>query len=87
MNPSLLIVDDDEEIRTQMQWALVQDYTILQAEDRAGATELFRSERPAVVLLDLGLPPRPATPEEGLATLSDLLGLVALAKIVVITGQ
>jgi two-component system NtrC family response regulator len=87
MTPTLLIVDDDEEIRTQMRWALAQDYNVLQAEDRASAMELFRSERPVVVLLDLGLPPRPAAPDEGLATLSDLLGLNPLAKIVVITGQ
>ena len=87
MNPKLLIVDDDEEIRTQMRWALAQDYDILQAEDRASATNLFRSARPDVVLLDLGLPPHPSKPDEGLAALSDLLGLDALAKIVVITGQ
>ena len=33
MKPKLLIVDDDEEIRTQMKWALAQDYEILQAAD------------------------------------------------------
>ena len=31
MNPKLLIVDDDEEIRTQMKWALAVDYDILVA--------------------------------------------------------
>ena len=59
MNPKLLIVDDDEEIRTQMKWALAKDYEIVQAEDRASAVEVFRSNHPAVVLLDLGLPPNP----------------------------
>jgi two-component system, NtrC family, response regulator len=87
MNPKLLIVDDDEEIRTQMKWALAKDYEILQAENRAGAVETFRSEPPAVVLLDLGLPPNPGNPEEGLATLSDLLALDRSAKIIIITGQ
>jgi two-component system NtrC family response regulator len=87
MKPKLLIVDDDEEIRTQMKWALAQDYEILLAEDRTTATKTFRSARPAVVLLDLGLPPHPATPEEGLAALADLLAVDNLAKIVVITGQ
>lgn len=85
--PKLLIVDDDEEIRTQMRWALTADYEIILAEDRATATERFRSARPAVVLLDLGLPPHPGTPEEGLATLSGLLALDSSVKIVVITGQ
>jgi two-component system NtrC family response regulator len=87
VKPKLLIVDDDEEIRTQMKWALAKDYEILAAGDRATATELFRTGRPAVVLLDLGLPPHPGTPEEGLATLTDLLALDSLAKIVIISGQ
>jgi len=42
---------------------------------------------PSVVLLDLGLPPQPASPEEGLAILSELTALDRLTKIVVITGQ
>lgn len=87
MKPKLLIVDDDDEIRTQMKWALAQDYEILQAGDRAEAVEKFRTAHPTVVLLDLGLPPNPATPEEGLATLSELLAVDPLAKIVIISGQ
>ena len=57
--PKLLIVEDDDEIRTprQMKWALTQDYEILLAHDRPSALDLFRSARPSVVLLDLGLPP------------------------------
>jgi two-component system NtrC family response regulator len=87
MNPKLLIVEDDEEIRTQMKWALAGDYDIVLAEDRASAIETFQTVRPLVVLLDLGLPPRPGEPDEGLATLSELLVLERLAKIVIITGQ
>jgi len=87
MNPKLLIVDDDEEIRTQMKWALADDYEILLAENRDVATEIFRAEKPAVVLLDLGLPPNPGNPEEGLAALSEFLAQERLAKVVVITGQ
>ena len=87
MNPKLLIVDDDDEIRTQMKWALTKDYEVLQAEDRPTAIEIFRSAHPAVVLLDLGLPPHPGNPEEGLAALSDLLALDRSAKIIIITGQ
>ncbi len=87
MKPVLLIVDDDEEIRTQMKWALARDYEIVQAGDRTSALNLFQSMRPAVVLLDLGLPPNPATPEEGLATLSQILAHDPLAKVVIISGQ
>src|SRR5690606_25258121 len=41
----------------------------------------------AVVMLDLGLPPNPGTPEEGLATLNDLLAIDNQAKIIIVTGQ
>ncbi len=87
MNSRLLIVEDDEEIRTQMKWALGKDYEILLVENRASAVETFRSARPAVVLLDLGLPPKPGSPEEGLAALSEILALDRLAKIIIVTGQ
>ncbi|MGH7995402.1 MAG: PEP-CTERM-box response regulator transcription factor [Opitutaceae bacterium] len=87
MKPKLLIVDDDEEIRTQMKWALAADYEIALAGDRGSALEAFRSARPPVVLLDLGLPPKPGAPDEGLATLAELSAMDSLAKVVVITGQ
>ena len=70
-----------------MKWALAKDYEILLAEDRPEAIRKFSSEKPAVVLLDLGLPPNPGNPEEGLATLTELLAQDRFAKIVIITGQ
>jgi two-component system, NtrC family, response regulator len=87
MNPVLLLVDDDEAIRTQMKWALSADYEIISAEDRAGAVENFKKKKPAVTLLDLGLPPRPTDPDEGLATLAELKAVDEMAKVIVISGQ
>jgi two-component system, NtrC family, response regulator len=87
MKPKLLIIDDDEEIRTQMKWALAPDYEILLAEDRASASEMHHAHRPAAVLLDLGLPPRPGETEEGFAALSALLGFDRALKVIIITGQ
>ena len=86
MSPKLLIVDDDEEIRTQMKWALARDYEVQMAGDRSAALEFFSAERPAVVLLDLGLPPHPGTPEEGLAALAEILAIDSLAKVVIVSG-
>ncbi|HEV8397381.1 MAG TPA: PEP-CTERM-box response regulator transcription factor [Vicinamibacterales bacterium] len=83
----LLIVDDDEDIRTQMKWALVQDYEVFQAGDRVEALAAFTTDRPIVTLLDLGLPPRPNEPAEGLLALSELLAVDPLAKVIVISGQ
>ena len=85
--PTLLIVEDDEDIRTQMKWALAADYEVVMAEDRAGAVAAFTASGPSVALLDLGLPPRPNDPEEGFATLSSLLALDPLAKVIILSGQ
>jgi two-component system NtrC family response regulator len=85
--PRLLIVEDDEDIRTQMKWALASDYEVVMAEDHAGALAAFSDSRPAVSLLDLGLPPRPNDPDEGLRTLSALLAVDPLAKVIIVSGQ
>ena len=87
MKLKLLIVEDDEEIRTQMKWALAQDYEVLMAADRETAVNVFKANRPPVVLLDMGLPPHPGTPEVGLTTLSELLSLDEAVKIVIVSGQ
>ena len=87
MKPRVLIVDDDEAIRTQTKWALNQDYDVCLAEDRRGALDVFAATPPAVTLLDLGLPPRPNGSDEGLAILSDILAIDNTAKIIVISGQ
>ena len=85
--PKLLVVDDDEDIRVQMKWALAGDYEVSMAGDRPAAVAAFTAERPVVTLLDLGLPPCPNEPDEGLAVLSGLLVLDRLAKVIVVSGQ
>jgi len=87
MKHKILIVDDDEAIRTQMKWALTQDYEVYFAENRRGALEAFNANSPVVTLLDLGLPPHPNQCDEGLAALSELLAVDSTAKIIVISGQ
>jgi len=83
----LLIVDDDEDLRTQMKWALAQDYTILLAEDRPSAAAVMKKEKPAVVTLDLGLPPQPAGVEEGFAVLDEILNNYGQTKVIMVTGR
>ncbi len=85
--PVLLIVDDDEELRVQMQWALVGDYEVVLAGDHAQALEAYGRHRPFVVTLDLGLPPHPDDVKEGLAILADLLGEDPSIKVIVVTGR
>jgi two-component system NtrC family response regulator len=87
MPPKLLVVDDDDDIRSQMQWALAQDYEVSVAGERQSALKVLKREHPAVVLLDLGLPPHPDGVEEGLQALSDILQEDVLAKVIVVTGR
>ncbi len=87
MKSTLLIVDDDPEIRTQMKWALGNDYEIVAAEGRDGAVSAFKTSRPVAVLLDLGLPPHPNDPTEGMATLHEILTIDSQAKVIVVSGQ
>jgi len=83
----LLIVDDDEDLRTQMKWALTADYNVYLAEDRQSAIAIINKEQPAVVTLDLGLPPNPAGVEEGFAILDHILDNYSHTKVIIITGR
>jgi two-component system NtrC family response regulator len=87
MKPAVLIVDDDEEIRTQMRWALADDYELTLADSRENAVRAFKERRPGVVLLDLGLPPNPNTTTEGMAILGEILTEQPTTQVLVITGQ
>lgn len=83
----LLIVDDDEDLRTQMKWALGTDYEVYLAEDRKSAMNIMITEKPDVVTLDLGLPPNPAGVEEGFAILDQILDEYSNTKVIIITGR
>ena len=85
--PKLLIVEDDENVRTQMKWALAQDYDVSVAGDRQNALLSFQKDRPGVVTLDLGLPPDTDGVQEGFLTLSQILEYDSLVKVIVITGR
>jgi len=85
--PKVLIVDDDDQIRKQIQWFLSDEFSIYSAGDRPGAIEIFEKEKTPVVLLDLGLPPHPRDAVEGLRALDDMLALNSLAKIIIVSGN
>ena len=47
--PTLLLVDDDPEIREQMKWALASDYELLEASDRPSALRSIRQGMPQIM--------------------------------------
>ena len=85
--PSLLLIEDRQEIREQMKWGLKPFYTVFEADNREKAVEILQQEKMVLVTLDLGLPPDPDGVKEGLGALEQFIGVNPLVKVVVITGN
>jgi two-component system, NtrC family, response regulator len=83
---SLLIVEDDPALQKQIRWSFDQYETIV-ADDRESALNQVRRHAPAVVTMDLGLPPDADSVSEGFRLLEQLLALAADTKVIVLTGQ
>jgi len=84
--PCLLIIEDDEGLQRQLRWAY-DDYEVVSAMDRASAIDALRHYEPAVVTLDLGLPPDADGTSEGFATLAEILALKPDTKVIVASGH
>jgi two-component system, NtrC family, response regulator len=82
----LLIIEDDPALQTQMTWAF-EEYEPVPADDRPSALAQIRRHRPAVITMDLGLPPRPDDPSEGLQLLEEIVAAAPDTKVIVLTGQ
>ncbi len=84
--PKLLIVEDDAGLQAQLKWAY-PDFEVIIVGDRAGAIAALRAEEPAVVTLDLGLPPDPDGTTEGFAVLDAIMALKPDTKVIVASGH
>ena len=84
--PKLLIIEDDEGLQRQLRWAY-DDYEVIVAGDRLSAIDALRAHEPAVVTLDLGLPPDPDGVSEGFATLAEIVALKPDTKVIVASGH
>ncbi|MFP5408718.1 MAG: PEP-CTERM-box response regulator transcription factor [Gammaproteobacteria bacterium] len=82
----ILLVEDDPGLQKQLKWSL-GDYELVLAADRDSAIAQLRRHEPAVVLLDLGLPPDADGASEGLAALQQILSLAPATKVIVVTGN
>ena len=88
--PRLLLVDDDPLIIESLGVVLSEQFDISTAESRKQTNSLLQSAGaivPSLALVDLGLPPKPHTPDEGFALIRDLVALNRDIKILILSGQ
>ncbi|HVQ36195.1 MAG TPA: response regulator [Pyrinomonadaceae bacterium] len=86
MKPTILIVDDDEAITQQLFWTLNEDYDVVIANDMQTALRRVKIYEPAVVILDLVMPPQLDSPEAGLRILEYIKSHCPEAKVLVMTA-
>lgn len=82
----LLVVEDDPGLQAQLKWAY-DGYEVLIAGDHDSAIDMLRAEEPAVVTLDLGLPPDPDGTREGFRVLKAILENKPDTKVIVVSGH
>lgn len=84
---TILVVDDDDAVRSGLYWALASDYRVLQASSREEACSLINDEEIEVVVSDLHLPPHVDDIGEGLALIDLARAHDPPMQVVVITGS
>lgn len=82
----LLIVEDDPALQKQLRWSFDQ-FETLTAGDRESALTQIHRHTPAVVTMDLGLPPDADSVSEGFRLLEQILSAAPDTKVIVLTGQ
>jgi two-component system NtrC family response regulator len=82
----LLIVEDDLALQKQIKWS-VDKFESVTANDREAAMVQMRRHTPAVVTMDLGLPPDQDGVAEGFKLLEQILAAEPDTKVIVLTGQ
>lgn len=82
----LLIVEDDPALQKQLRWSF-DKFEALTASDRESALAQLHRHSPAVVTMDLGLPPDADSVSEGFLLLEQILATAPDTKVIVLTGQ
>ncbi len=84
---TVLVVDDDDAVRSGLFWALTSDYKVFQASSREEACTQINDEEIDVVVSDLHLPPNVDDIAEGLALIDVARAQDPPLQVVVITGS
>lgn len=83
---TLLIVEDDKGLQTQLKWHF-SDYHVVLAANQKDAITAIRLHEPKVMIQDLGLPPDADGVTQGFELLQQALQLNPHLKIIVMTGN
>lgn len=83
----VLIVDDEDGIRTQLRWGMSDKFELNVAGTAVEARQAIQNERFDAVILDLGLSPHSTGPPEGLRLLEEMLSHDPAMKVIVLTGN
>ena len=88
----MLLVEDDEALRSWIEQSLHDDgWIVFTAENRHQAIQILEQQilknQAVLAIFDMGLPPHPSMPTEGLALLAEAVKGWPLLKALVLTGQ
>lgn len=77
---TILVVEDVDETRSMMKdWLKSRGFHVLEARDGKEALDLSKRERPALILMDIGI-----GPQSGIATASEIRRKRALSKVPIV---
>lgn len=83
----LVIVENSQELRTQLRWGLEKEYEVLVADNHPEALSMIKMHNPKVIALNLGFSPRAASSENEFLCLDEILRSNPSAKVIIITDD
>lgn len=83
----LVIVENNQEVRTQLRWGLEKEYEVLVADNQPEALSLIKMHTPKVIALNPGFSSRSASGENYFLCLDEILRCNPSAKVIIITDD
>lgn len=87
MKAKILLVDDEEKVLTQMRLVFAPDYDALTSSNEEEAIQIFRDNKPAVVISDLSLKPHDPSDLGGMRLLERILSEEPATRVIIVTGN
>jgi DNA-binding NtrC family response regulator len=83
----ILLVDDEENVLTQMRLVFAADYQTLTSSTEEEAIQVFSHNKPAVVISDLSLKPHDPSDLGGMRLLERMLSEEPATRVIIVTGN